>query len=99
MTQRPETRKSVQYAGGRQLYVQNNDGQFVPISVKLPGPKPKYPLHKLSVGQSFFVPLNDPKKRTPIRGIYQRARNMEIKVRQRVMTENGVPGVRVWRIE
>lgn len=92
------TGKRPSYVGGRQLYVKNDDGDFVPIDVKLPGREPKYPLHKLQVGQSFFIPFYN-KKPGPMRSIYERASKLEIKVKQRCLTENGQPGLRVWRME
>ena len=52
----------------------------------------KYPWHQLLPGQSFFVPehhLSNPKHRpsTPL-----------FKTRSRVCVENGIKGVRVWKV-
>ena len=52
----------------------------------------KYPWHQLQSGQSFFVPetnLANPKSRpaTPL-----------FKTKSRVCVENGIKGVRVWKV-
>jgi len=82
-----------------QLYAYEN-GEFVPVSVGRPGRRPKYPIHKLDVGDSFFVEG----AKGHVSAVYQTARRKGIKVIQRPMTEedeygNPVKGVRVWRVK
>jgi len=79
-----------------QLYALEN-GEYIPVNVKRPGRKPKYPLHQLRIGESFFIPGAV----EPLNSVYQRARKRGMKVKQKVVTEEdstGQPlqGVRVW---
>lgn len=57
----------------------------------------KYPLRDMDVGDSFFVPG------VPVRNLSGRlinpARRLGYKVATRSWSENGVAGVRVWRVE
>lgn len=82
-----------------QLYAKEN-GRFVPVSVRRPGRKPTYPLHKLSIGESFFVPGWTKHNSY----IYKRARKLQIRIKQRVVydehpeTGETVKGVRIWRL-
>jgi len=55
----------------------------------------KYPFHELEVNDSFFVPRVDC-KREDYRP-YPPPR-LKIKIRTEKRVENGVPGIRVWRI-
>lgn len=59
-----------------------------------PGRLPKYPLRKLAVGESIFIPgvtSNDICKRT----YYFKP----LRFRTRTVVSNGIQGTRVWRIE
>jgi len=58
----------------------------------------KYPFDELAVGESFFVPG---KKSTDLGGSIGGARHRlpGRKFRTRTVTENGVDGVRVWRVQ
>lgn len=53
----------------------------------------KYPWRDMEIGDSFFIP----QKRYS--GLFTGARNAGIKIRTRQMNENGVDGIRVWRVE
>lgn len=75
------------------LYVYRN-GKFVPSELKIPGRKPRYPLHKLEIGQSFFIPG----KAGNLKYLYERAQRLDIVIKQRTTEEHGVVGVRVWRV-
>ena len=58
-----------------------------------PGRAPKYPLRKLAVGESFFVPgihIDEICKRT--------YHFKPLKFRSKTVVSRGVQGVRVWRI-
>lgn len=59
------------------------------------GGRVRYPWKQMGIGQSFFVP-NIPESTR--RGLPSAARYSGIKVVTRNVTENGVPGVRVWRV-
>lgn len=62
----------------------------------------KYPVADLEVGQSFFVPL-DGKTSTGIQGALNSAAKPERAKGKsfvtRTITEDGVEGVRIWRVE
>lgn len=88
---------AVEYEQGEQLFVYRN-GQFRPVKLRMPGRRPKYPLHRLEVGESFFIPFKE-RKPAAMSFLFQRAKKLNIKIRQRVLTEQGQPGVRVWRVE
>ncbi len=85
--------------GYGQLYAIEN-GQLVPVNVRRPGRKPKYPLHKLNYNESFFVP--GWKKHSSY--MYRQARKKNIRIKQRVVhdehphTGETVKGVRIWRL-
>jgi hypothetical protein len=88
---------AVEYQEGEQLFVHRN-GQFRPVKLRVPGRKPKYPLHRLEVNESFFIPFRE-RKPAPMSFLFQRAKKLNIKIKQRVLTEQGQPGVRVWRVK
>jgi len=56
----------------------------------------KYPFSTMGVGQSFFAPNKKP--RNPISS-YGNKHFHPKKFTQRTMTENGVTGLRIWRVE
>ncbi|XWN29940.1 MAG: hypothetical protein ROR55_20960 [Devosia sp.] len=67
------------------------------------GAKSRYPLAELDVGQSFFVASDPPE----MQGQHQRRMSALVvghsrrnggKFATRRVTEDGVPGVRVWRV-
>jgi len=92
-----EDREPVAYQDGEQLYVVRN-GRFVPTAIRMPGRRPKYPLHELEVGESFFIPFTSEKVKT-LSFLSHRAKKLQIKIKQKVLTEQGQRGVRVWRVE
>lgn len=58
------------------------------------GRPPKYPLRKLRVGESFFVPGID------VNEICKRTYSFKpLRFKSRTVVNGGVKGVRVWRIE
>lgn len=65
-------------------------------NIPLPTPRGpvKYPLADMKVGDSFFIPGKNSQQ---ISGSFAINRPKKFSVRQR--EENGVKGVRVWRIE
>lgn len=75
-------------------------GITVDKGVPLPRPRAsqsKYPWDEMAVGDSFFVPHGDP---TVIAGCasHQKRRGTG-RFTTRSLVENGVAGVRVWRME
>lgn len=64
----------------------------LPILIKKGAPR-KYPLSDLEVGESFFAAGKLP---SDIRPLATRLRPKKFAVR--TVTENGVKGVRVWRL-
>ncbi len=81
-----------------------NEGQERPqIDKGVPMPKPrgggrapKWPVRDMQIGDSFFVPN---KTAANMSGVvnYARSMNKGWKFGMRIMIENGVKGVRVWR--
>jgi len=67
----------------------------VPLSRSSSG-TPKYPWSDMQVGDSFFIPQISQRTRGGLYTCAQRAAAIKITVRS--VTENGVEGVRVWRI-
>jgi len=55
----------------------------------------KYPFHAMDIGDSFFLPE---RSSTKSGNLHQFARNQRVSIKTRTVTENGVKGVRVWRI-
>lgn len=71
--------------------------QVVKIDKGVPVPAPynaKYPWKSLKINDSFFIPQA---QRTQS-NLHAAALQSKIKVKTRTVTENGVKGVRVWRI-
>ncbi len=67
----------------------------VPLPKHFRGPIPKYPWRKMEVGDSFFVP--EPQSRVCAAAqSYEKTHGT--KYRTAKITENGVYGVRVWRL-
>jgi hypothetical protein len=67
----------------------------VPISKKIGNGRPsKYPFRQMLVGQSCFIPDKTPKS---LNSLFPKTDG--IKFTMRTVTENGIKGVRVWRIE
>lgn len=58
----------------------------------------KYPFAEMTPGSSFFIPSGDLKKISNAAVGFARYRR-DRKFTCRTVTENGVAGVRVWRIE
>ncbi len=56
----------------------------------------KYPWKEMNVGDSFFIPDTTSGRKG---GMMKTPRSMGMKIVMRNVTENGVKGVRVWRIE
>lgn len=69
----------------------------IPMPESGAGRKRIYPFHELAVGDSFFAPNTT---HANVNGPAQRARQQTgRKFALRKVTENGVDGVRVWRVE
>jgi len=69
----------------------------MPPSVKA-GRKSKYPFRSLTkVGQSFFIPLTAAPKGLQLNTTYWSMVYPDRDFAQRVVTEGGVEGIRVWR--
>lgn len=60
------------------------------------GRKHRWPWREMEVGDSFFVPTELEMRELHLRDT---ARFAKIRIAQRVVVENGIRGVRVWRIE
>ena len=77
----------------------------VESGVPIPMPKPKakarkYPLREMLIGDSFFVPASTLKSpSSAYASLGSHARQAGIKVSIRRLTEDGVDGFRVWRVE
>lgn len=77
-----------------------DDGVQLPDRRYNGGRKPKYPFDQMTVGQSFFVPADGTKKksvRAAAHGANKRSDGNRTFV-TRSTTENGVEGIRVWRV-
>ena len=62
---------------------------------KLRSPLNKYPWADMQVGDSFFIPQDPATVRA---SLYSCTKWARIKIATRRVTENGVEGIRVWRI-
>jgi hypothetical protein len=71
--------------------IEIESGIPVPAKQKGTGRAPKYPVRRLTVGDSFFVPG----KTTGDLGLH---RFKPSQFTTRIVTKNGERGVRVWRI-
>lgn len=58
-----------------------------------------YPFGAMEIGESFFVPGVKSKKVSAAAGAYQGRHGNLKKFSTRTVTENGVLGVRCWRVE
>ena len=71
----------------------------IPVPPRMPrGARSKYPFLGMEVGDSFFVPGIKPRQISP-RSCSARLRAEGAKFATRSVTENGVDGTRVWRVE
>ena len=77
----------------RTLYVYQN-GSFWPLLRKRQGRPPRYPVETLRPNESIFFEGHT----KPVHAIYERAKRLGIQITQRVVTENGKKGVRVWHV-
>lgn len=59
----------------------------------------KYPVDKLTVGDSFFVPRSECNSFTVTASATKKAKALGIRLSIRRLEENGEAGVRVWRVE
>jgi|688.fasta_scaffold2406751_2 hypothetical protein len=59
----------------------------------------KYPVDKLTVGDSFFVPMSEGNPSTVTASATKKAKVLGIRLSIRRLEENGEAGVRVWRVE
>lgn len=71
----------------------------IPVPKRTRQGRNKYPLEKLDVGQSFFIPLDDESKPTAAKNLRSsmavRAKKLDIKI----VTIGDNTGVRVWRTQ
>ena len=91
-----------------QYSIQSNVPTPEHLKIKLrPGRPPKYPFERLTIGQSFFVPLKDlesssktntPQQRFSSSLTYYRY-NTYKDFKSHKRTEKGIEGIRVWRIK
>jgi hypothetical protein len=58
-----------------------------------------YPFDKLQIGDSFFVPIDGKVENKVRSSAYHFARVWDVKIKIRLMHENGVWGLRVWRVK
>lgn len=58
--------------------------------------KTKYPFHEMEVSDRIFVPCED---RSPATAAYTYGSRHGVKFTVRKVTEDGVVGLRIWRIE
>lgn len=66
------------------------------IPIPLVRGKSKYPFAKLEIGESFFVPEKSTNFLGAIRAKFARILSRKFIIRS--VTENGVKGIRVWRV-
>lgn len=59
----------------------------------------KYPVDKLTVGDSFFVPMSEGNPSTVTASATKKAKALGIRLSIRRLEENGEAGVRIWRVE
>jgi len=69
----------------------------VPVPKKPSGAPRKYPFPELEIGHSFFAPNKTPQ--TLSHSLCYWGKKLSCKFTSRTRTENGVRGVRVWRIK
>ena len=69
------------------------EGEFLPVrNLRGEGRRPRWPIDRLRIGESFFIPGYD----KPLGAIYERGKALALKIAQRVVTEQGQQGIRVW---
>ena len=66
-----------------------------PVPAPRMGAVPKYPWREMNIGEYFFVPRTDYKNEN-YRPKPNAALNMKIATRKRC--ENGITGIKIWRI-
>lgn len=74
----------------------------LPDEIEKRGRKPVYPIEEMEIGDSFFVPFANNKARERTRANINAACSMRgaaKKFRSMTRIENGVSGVRCWRVE
>lgn len=69
-----------------------------PIDRKGAGRPCKYPWREMGAGDSFFIPLNEASPRNMARLAVQRRHRSGEKYVTRTVTEKGVKGTRIWRL-
>lgn len=72
-----------------------------PIMPSAEGRKPVYPLKQMKVGESFFIPLQGAKARGRVNSAACQfsIRHPGYFFTTRTVTEENIPGLRVWRVE
>lgn len=68
----------------------------IPFPTRIRGSK--YPVQKLNVGESFFVSKEEAKQATVSACCKRMANRSNFKITIRRVDEDGVEGVRVWRV-
>jgi hypothetical protein len=72
----------------------------IPVPQAARGARVKYPLEKLAVGDSFFIPVSDANKAKNLRSSFAvRSKKIGIKVVSVFENTEQPHGVRVWRID
>lgn len=60
----------------------------------------RYPFPEMEIGDSFFVPHNQIQTNNQVRASASlQGKNLGFKFRTRTVTEDGIVGIRVWRIK
>lgn len=69
----------------------------IPLPSRFQRPSSKFPLTKMKIGDSFFIPIKDiPNPRKPLHVVpYNMARKLKMKITTRIEPL----GVRVWRVK
>jgi hypothetical protein len=67
--------------------------------VKSRGREPKYPWRELDIGDSFFASVADAPGRSLRSSMIHAQKRYGLVLTSRTRVENGVKGIRIWRIE
>lgn len=59
----------------------------------------KYPFKKLEIGDSFFIPVKEGKAIESLQRSIISTNQTGIKITTRTIAENGVRGIRTWRVK
>lgn len=71
----------------------------IKIPVRKSSRPAKYPWRQMELGDSFFVPSGNPSKMITRLNPSSQTQKAGLKFTRRIVEENGVKGVRIWRIK